>query len=130
MPVIMSTCAALSFGAGVAASNAGMPKGTVIAMSPKPGTPLKRDSAVSVAPFAYSNRLVGSGGLPFSLLGYVQARSFSNQFAAVSADRAVANFEYERAFAGSGIEVAPLTMPLTRPMGRYRIFADVLVDFL
>ncbi len=30
------------------------------------------------------------------------------------AERQVANFEYEAAFAGSGIEVAPLTMPLSR----------------
>src|SRR4051812_17211123 len=30
------------------------------------------------------------------------------------ASRQVANFEYDAAFAGSGIEVAPLTMPLAR----------------
>ncbi len=38
-----------------------------------------------------SLRLVGQGRLPFSALGYVQVRDFSNSFAAVSADRAAAS---------------------------------------
>lgn len=38
-----------------------------------------------------SLRLVGRGGLPFALLGYVQLREFANDFAAVGAGRETAN---------------------------------------
>ena len=52
--------------------------------------------------------------------------------------REVANFEYEPAFAGSGIEVAPLTMPLSRriysfpglPKSTFRGLPGLLMDSL
>lgn len=53
-------------------------------------------------------------------------------------DRQVANFEYDSAFAGSGIEVAPLTMPLARriysfpalPQATFRGLPGLLADSL
>ena len=43
-----------------------------------------------------SLRLVGRGSLPFSLIAYVQARDFSNQFAAIAAGRASASLTLDQ----------------------------------
>jgi vitamin B12 transporter len=48
-------------------------------------------SAIETRGAGASLRLVGRGRLPYSLLAYVQARAFSNQFAAVSAARSAAS---------------------------------------
>jgi vitamin B12 transporter len=48
-------------------------------------------SAIETKGADASLRLIGRGRLPYSLLAYVQARAFSNEFAAVGAGRSAAN---------------------------------------
>ena len=69
-----------------------------------------------------SLRLVGRGGLPFSALFYVQVRDFSNQFAAVNADRTVATqtldqYSVPSTGLGARVELRPLTGPLELRVG-------------
>ena len=44
--------------------------------------------------------------------------------AALADDGTVASFEYDGDFARSGIEIAPLTMPLRRPRPAHRVHLD------
>lgn len=69
-----------------------------------------------------SLRLVGRSRLPFSALLYVQVRDFANQFAAVSADRAVATAtldQYSVPSTGLGgrFELRPVTGPFELRLG-------------
>jgi outer membrane receptor protein involved in Fe transport len=69
-----------------------------------------------------SLRLVGRGALPFSALFYVQVRDFSNQFAAVNADRTVATqtldqYSVPSTGLGARVELRPLTGPLELRVG-------------
>ena len=69
-----------------------------------------------------SLRLVGRGALPFSALVYVQVRDFSNQFAAVNADRTVATqtldqYSVPSTGLGARVELRPLTGPLELRVG-------------
>ena len=69
-----------------------------------------------------SLRLVGRGALPFSALFYVQVRDFSNQFAAVNADRTLATqtldqYSVPSTGLGARVELRPLTGPLELRVG-------------
>lgn len=69
-----------------------------------------------------SLRLVGQGRLPFSALGYVQVRDFSNRFAAVSANRATATetldqYSVPATGLGARFEIRPVTGPLEIRLG-------------
>lgn len=69
-----------------------------------------------------SLRLVGSGALPFSLLGYVQTRDYTNSFASIAAGRnsvTQASLQYSVPSTGIGAraEVRPLTGPIELRLG-------------
>jgi len=69
-----------------------------------------------------SLRLVGRGRLPFSLLGYVQVRNFSNLFAAVTANRTAATETLDQygvpsTGLGARFEIRPVTGPLEIRIG-------------
>jgi len=69
-----------------------------------------------------SLRLVGRGRLPFSALGYVQVRDFSNRFAAVSADRSTATetldqYSVPSTGLGARVEIRPVTGPFELRLG-------------
>jgi len=69
-----------------------------------------------------SLRLVGRGGMPFSAVGYVQVRDFSNRFAAISANRATATQTLDQygvpsTGLGARFEIRPVTGPLEVRLG-------------
>jgi outer membrane receptor protein involved in Fe transport len=69
-----------------------------------------------------SLRLIGRGRLPFSVLGYVQVRNFSNLFAAVNASRATATetldqYDVPSTGLGGRVEIRPVTGPLEIRLG-------------
>lgn len=69
-----------------------------------------------------SLRLVGSGSLPWSALGYVQTRSFYNSFAAVTAGRTAANrtaeqYEVPSTGLGARVELRPRLGPAELRIG-------------
>jgi outer membrane receptor protein involved in Fe transport len=79
-------------------------------------------SAIATRGADASLRLVGRGRLPFSLLGYVQVRDFSNLFAAVGANRATATetldqYSVPSTGLGARVEIRPVTGPLEIRLG-------------
>ena len=69
-----------------------------------------------------SVRLVGSGRLPWSVLGYVQTRSFYNSFAAVapgrqSASRTSEQYEVPSTGLGARVELRPSLAPVDLRLG-------------
>jgi outer membrane receptor protein involved in Fe transport len=79
-------------------------------------------SAIDTRGADASVRLVGLGGLPFSALAYIQLRDFSNQFAAVSADRKTATetldqYSVPSTGLGARAEIRPVTGPLELRLG-------------
>jgi vitamin B12 transporter len=69
-----------------------------------------------------SLRLVGRGRLPFSVLGYVQVRNFSNRFAAIGANRSTATetldqYDVPSTGLGARFEIRPVTGPLEIRLG-------------
>ena len=69
-----------------------------------------------------SLRLVGRGRLPFSLLGYVQLRDFSNLFASVNASRSAATQTLEQCSVpstglGARVELRPRVGPVAFRLG-------------
>ncbi len=65
-----------------------------------------------------SLRLVGRGGLPFALLGYVQQREFANAFASVDAGRATASQTLDQyAVPATGLGLRAEIRPRIGPAG-------------